>query len=125
MIHEEIISLKYFEKLNDGQKSQKDIFSETEFNSNICLRRWNWMVDQGFIQQINNDFNNPSYVISLSGKREFDRLKTQVISEESDDEKKKWDVRLAKWQAKTFWWVFALGAIGGICGIISLLWQLS
>lgn len=35
-----------------------------------------------------------------------------------------WDSKLSKWQANTFWWVFFLGLIGGISGIISLAMQL-
>jgi hypothetical protein len=35
------------------------------------------------------------------------------------------DLTLARWQKRTFWWVFGLGAIGGICGIVSLCLQLT
>lgn len=38
--------------------------------------------------------------------------------------KLKWDSKLSKWQSKTFWYVFVLGIIGGICGIVSLGLQL-
>jgi hypothetical protein len=34
------------------------------------------------------------------------------------------DSKISKWQAKTFWWVFFIGLIGGICGIISLVMQI-
>lgn len=34
------------------------------------------------------------------------------------------DSKISKWQAKTFWWVFVFGLIGGICGIISLTMQI-
>lgn len=39
--------------------------------------------------------------------------------------KLKWDSKLSKWQAKTFWYVFVLGIVGGICGILSLTLQIS
>lgn len=34
------------------------------------------------------------------------------------------DSKISKWQAKTFWWLFFIGLIGGICGIISLVMQI-
>ncbi len=35
------------------------------------------------------------------------------------------DSKISKWQAQTFWWVFFIGLVGGICGIISLIMQLT
>jgi hypothetical protein len=41
------------------------------------------------------------------------------------DEKLRSEAKLAKWQVKTFWWIFLLALIGGICGIVSLVMQLT
>ena len=50
---------------------------------------------------------------------EEDRLKT------IEDEKLISEAKLAKWQVKTFWWFFFLALIGGICGIVALIMQLT
>jgi hypothetical protein len=42
-----------------------------------------------------------------------------------EDEKLISEAKLAKWQVNTFWWFFFLAVIGGICGIISLVMQLT
>jgi hypothetical protein len=63
----------------------------------------------GFISM----YNKHQYELNLSNEYEEIRLR-----------KLKWDSKLSKWQAKTFWYVFFLGVIGGICGIISLSIQL-
>lgn len=34
------------------------------------------------------------------------------------------DAKLSKWQAKTFWPLFVIALVGGICGILSLIFQL-
>ena len=40
-------------------------------------------------------------------------------------EKVIWDLKLTKWQAKTFWWFFCIAIIGGLSGIVSLVWQIA
>ena len=42
-----------------------------------------------------------------------------------EDQKLISEARLVKWQVKTFWWIFLIALFGGICGIISLIMQLS
>ena len=42
-----------------------------------------------------------------------------------EDEKLDTDLTLAKWQKRIFWPVFIGGVIGGICGVISLIMQLT
>jgi hypothetical protein len=62
----------------------------------------------------------------------YAKLETNRIAEEEkqaklksfEEEKLILETKLAKWQAKTFWWIFLFALLGGICGIISLLMQL-
>jgi hypothetical protein len=46
--------------------------------------------------------------------------KKQEILKQIERQKLIDDAKLSKWQARTFWWVFLFGLIGGLCGIISL-----
>jgi hypothetical protein len=55
-------------------------------------------------------------------KRAAEEEKERVSEQrkEREDERTRWQTKLAKWQVESFWWVFWGGAIGGLCGIISL-----
>lgn len=44
--------------------------------------------------------------------------------EKAINEKAITDARLSELQLKTFWWLFGIAIIGGICGIVSLVWQI-
>jgi hypothetical protein len=50
--------------------------------------------------------------------------KENVQDKQKENEKLTYDLRLAKWQVKTFWPLFIIALIGGICGIISLILQI-
>lgn len=55
--------------------------------------------------------------IKIENKKQNERIIRQ-------DRKEEFELKLASWQVKTFWWIFGFAIIGGICGIISLIMQL-
>lgn len=76
-----------------------------------------WILPQG------KDFikNNSYESIVLLEIKEFQKVQRIEIKEEK---KLDWELQLAEWQVKTFWWWLILAVTGGICGIISLILEL-
>lgn len=50
--------------------------------------------------------------------------KEKVFIQNTEYKKLNYETKLARWQIKTFWPLFIVAVIGGICGIISLLLQI-
>jgi hypothetical protein len=94
-----------------------------------------FLIEQGILE---NWGNAGKLIISKKGKdawTEFASIEKYLencAAELAENEKLKqiekqkliYDSKISKWQAKTFWWVFFIGLVGGICGIISLIMQL-
>ena len=53
------------------------------------------------------------------------RQQKDAIRQQKEDDKLHWDLKLSKWQVKTFWYWFGGAIIGGLMGAISLLGQLN
>jgi len=52
--------------------------------------------------------------INHQEKSRIENIKNKKLSSET---------KLISWQVKTFWWIFIIGFIGGLCGIVSLIIQ--
>ena len=96
------------------------------------------LLDKGIISQVDDSLLNKNLhkltplgrkVIDLGGWNKFLEQEETKESEETikiqkETEKLNYETRLAKWQLKTFWPIFIIALIGGICGIVSLILQL-
>jgi hypothetical protein len=51
-------------------------------------------------------------------------LEKLQVEDENHSKKLIYDTKLAKWQAKTFWWFFGIAVIGGGLGLASFIWQI-
>lgn len=93
------------------------------------------LIHEGFMTKSNS---HPAlYVVTPRGdlyggdryikEQQKKRVSRQQIEEKEKKEAEKFetDLIIARWQKRTYWWVFGLGGIGGICGIISLCIQLT
>ena len=58
-------------------------------------------------------------------EQEKSQNKEQDFIKQKEKEQLLYDTKLAKWQVKTFWPLFGIAIIGSICGIISLILQLT
>lgn len=109
-------------------------------SNNISLPDWNEMIGILLKRQLihtntymvrltpeGNTLVGNRYIDFIKKEREEEQLQLAKKEEQErkETEKREIDLTLAKWQKKTFWWVFSLGGIGGICGIISLSLQLT
>lgn len=96
------------------------------------------LLDKGLISPVDNSLLNKNFhkltsqgrkVIELGGWIKFIEQAKIKESEETfkiqkETEKLNYETKLAKWQVKTFWPLFLLALLGGICGIVSLILQL-
>jgi hypothetical protein len=91
-------------------------------------------------EEILSQWNTDQYVITKKGQdiiqkfngkieeylRDKDKIQEEYLKlEQARNVKLYYDLKHSKWQARTFWWVFIFGLIGGICGIISLVMQIN
>jgi hypothetical protein len=96
------------------------------------------LISDGVVERFGNQDSDEIVQIKYShltqkfydqgGYKELDKLslaseKEQYEQENIEKGKLINEAKLAKWQRKTFWWLFFLGVIGGICGIVSLIMQ--
>ncbi|HRG52309.1 MAG TPA: hypothetical protein PLL00_05705 [Bacteroidia bacterium] len=87
-------------------------------------------VEQSDVYYITNEgrrFVGDKYLQLNRNEREKKQLELtkQLERERKEAEKLDTDLTLAKWQKKVFWPVLIGGAVGGVCGIISLWIQLN
>jgi len=96
------------------------------------------LLDKGIISPVDDSLLNRDYhklttqgrrVIDLGGWKKFLEQEKIKESEEAfkiqkETEKLNYETKLSKWQVKTFWPLFIIALIGGICGIVSLILQL-
>jgi len=87
-----------------------------------------FLIEQGILE---NWGNAGKLIISKKGKdawTEFASIEKYLENcaavKQIEKQKLIYDSKISKWQAKTFWWVFFIGLVGGICGIISLIMKL-
>jgi hypothetical protein len=59
------------------------------------------------------------YVGQDARKKKEDELQEVIF------QKTKWEGKIVKWQAKTFWYILIIGLIGSVMGVISFFMQLS
>lgn len=74
--------------------------------SPISIKTYNFYTKQGGFKTI---YQNQ--LLEIQRKQEMERF---IFL------KQKWESKLLKWQAKTFWWIFIFACIGGLYGIYDL-----
>lgn len=123
MDYEEELTIKILEIfVRQDRVSVGDLTSKTEFVSRTAAKVMSSLETNGYISsnvnQLNPEFS--SYNFTMGGRRQYELLIDKKNEEERQKEKLKWDLRLAKWQARMFWPLFILALIGGVCGIIAV-----
>ncbi|MFA4853115.1 MAG: hypothetical protein WC599_11405 [Bacteroidales bacterium] len=125
-----------------SKKSSLDIttFSQNKFQDHSRnLKELNLIIDT----MLNNDLiehigrTDRFFKITLFGQEVLDsggwilnlKKKEELVKNENElksleNQKLKSETKILRWKEKTFWYLFFLALIGGICGIISLILQL-
>ncbi|MFZ4569738.1 MAG: hypothetical protein ACOYM0_01255 [Bacteroidales bacterium] len=116
-------------KQNRGYSSQDDYPSYLQ--GRLHLEQDIWLVKKILFKQelINETGNN--YLLSLTeegfkaARMGYPDYCLYLEKKENDKESKDHrDAVMSKWQIIAFWPMFVFGVVGGISGIISLIWQL-
>jgi hypothetical protein len=121
-----------------SKKSSLDYFSYTEYKIPFLrknLKELNLIIDimrnEGLIENIgptSRVFKITPFgqeVLDSGGWIAFLKRRNQLHNFENDKksiefQKLKSEIKILKWQEKTFWPLFIFALIGGICGIVSL-----
>jgi len=124
MTQEEEKEIEILEMFSQQSHLRKHIVERN--TTPIFWKALNNLTDKGILKYSRNQLTDEYSEYSLG--RDAERYHLKLIEkgnqEQISEEKLKWDIKVSKFQAKSFWVALIIGFIGGLCGLISLIIEL-